>query len=108
MLSNFSRRQGKVLFIIAAPHNRGALESRRRITERLSAYIEAGGGVAAVELWFTDRAVLPIQKSLGGIIHRNYDLLLRHRLQIVGEVQLPLPARPPSDKQVDAAQRILG
>ncbi|KAL6952050.1 Arogenate dehydratase 2 [Sarracenia purpurea var. burkii] len=44
----------------------------------------------AVEQWLVDRAVLPIENSLGGSIHRNYDLLLRHRLHIVGEVQFPV------------------
>lgn len=44
----------------------------------------------AVELWLVDKAVLPIENSIGGSIHRNYDLLLRHRLHIVQEVQLPV------------------
>jgi arogenate/prephenate dehydratase len=41
-----------------------------------------------VELWHVDKAVLPIENTLIGSIHRNYDLLLSHRLHIVGEVQI--------------------
>ena len=32
--------------------------------------------------------VLPIENSIGGSIHRNFDLLLEHQLPIVGEVEL--------------------
>ena len=32
--------------------------------------------------------ILPMENSIGGSIHRNYDLLLEHDLPIVGEVQL--------------------
>ena len=32
--------------------------------------------------------VLPIENSIGGTIHRNYDLLLEHELQIVGDLEL--------------------
>ncbi|CAN6477084.1 unnamed protein product [Victoria cruziana] len=42
----------------------------------------------AVELWLVDKAVLHIENLVGGSIHQNYDLLLRHRLHIVGEVQM--------------------
>ncbi|KAL1201898.1 Arogenate dehydratase 3 [Cardamine amara subsp. amara] len=44
----------------------------------------------AVERWMADHAVLPVENSLSGSIHRNYDLLLRHCLHIVGEVQIPV------------------
>ena len=33
---------------------------------------------------------LPIENSIGGTIHRNYDLLLTHNLRIIGEVELPV------------------
>jgi prephenate dehydratase len=32
--------------------------------------------------------VLPVENSIGGSIHRNYDLLVEHELPIVGEVEL--------------------
>jgi len=34
--------------------------------------------------------VLPIENSIGGSIHRNYDLLLAHELPIFAEVELPV------------------
>ncbi len=34
--------------------------------------------------------VLPIENSIGGSIHRNYDLLVEHQLPIVAEVELPV------------------
>ena len=32
--------------------------------------------------------VVPLENSIGGTIHRNYDLLLEHELMITGEVEL--------------------
>src|SRR3954451_2502579 len=34
--------------------------------------------------------ILPVENSIGGSIHRNYDLLLEHDLPIVGEMQMPI------------------
>ncbi len=45
---------------------------------------------AAVDSGQAACGVLPIENSIGGTIHRNYDLLVAHELQIVGEVELPV------------------
>jgi len=45
---------------------------------------------AAAEGGAAEYGVLPIENSIGGTIHRNYDLLLEHQLPIVGEVEVPV------------------
>jgi prephenate dehydratase len=45
---------------------------------------------AAVSGGGADYGVLPIENSIGGSIHRNFDLLLEHDLPIVGEVEVPV------------------
>ena len=44
----------------------------------------------AVEHGRATLGVLPIENSIGGTIHRNYDLMLHHELRLVGEVELPV------------------
>jgi prephenate dehydratase len=43
---------------------------------------------AAVEAREVECGLVPVENSLAGSIHRNYDLLLRHSLSIVGEQYL--------------------
>jgi arogenate/prephenate dehydratase len=42
----------------------------------------------AVDKALATHGVLPLENSVGGTIHRNYDLLLEHELSITGEVEL--------------------
>ena len=44
----------------------------------------------AVEHGPASYGVLPIENSIGGSIHRNYDLLIENHLPIVGEVEVPV------------------
>ncbi|KAL4628483.1 hypothetical protein ACB092_05G241900 [Castanea dentata] len=44
----------------------------------------------AVEMLLVDKAVLPIENSIGGSIYSHYDLLLSHKLNIVREVKLQI------------------
>jgi arogenate/prephenate dehydratase len=43
---------------------------------------------AAVAAGQVTLGILPMENSIGGSIHRNYDLLVEHELPIVGEVEL--------------------
>src|SRR5258708_37339438 len=45
---------------------------------------------ASVERGPAGYGVLPIENSIGGSIHRNYDLLIENHLPIVGEVEVPV------------------
>jgi arogenate/prephenate dehydratase len=44
----------------------------------------------AVETGRVSHGLLPVENSIGGSIHRNYDLLLDHDLPIVAETELPV------------------
>ena len=48
----------------------------------------ANASAQALSQWIVDRAVQPIENSLGGSIHAVYDLLIRYRVHIIAETSL--------------------
>src|SRR5262249_51337841 len=44
----------------------------------------------AVDAGPANYGVLPIENSIGGSIHRNFDLLMEHHVPIVGEIEVPV------------------
>lgn len=44
----------------------------------------------SVERHNVDRAILPVESTVEGTIYPNYDLLLHHRLHVVGEIHFPV------------------
>src|SRR6187402_2211564 len=44
----------------------------------------------AVKAGPANYGVLPIENSIGGSIHRNFDLLVENHLPIIGEIELPV------------------
>jgi len=87
--------------------------ARRRVAVRIAFQGESGAYSEAAAIRFSDHAdllpcesfddvftavatgkathgILPVENSIGGSIHRNYDLLLEHDLPIVGEVVLDI------------------
>src|SRR2546428_7773394 len=45
---------------------------------------------AAVQGGQATHGLVPIENSVGGSIHRNYDLLVTHELPIQAEIELPV------------------
>ena len=46
----------------------------------------------ALNEYMVDRAVLPVENSIAGSLHSVYDLILRYKMHIVGEVTLKVLA----------------
>ena len=55
---------------------------------------------AAVTSGEVDHGMLPIENSLAGSIHRNYDLLLRNKLNMLFSKPFPMDYRRPIDAEL--------
>jgi prephenate dehydratase len=63
---------------------------------------------AAVAAGRASHGILPVENSVGGTVHRSYDLLVEHELPIVAEVELPVVHHllAPAGTRLDQVRRI--
>jgi len=63
---------------------------------------------ASVEKNEATHGILPVENTIGGTIHRNYDLLLEHELSIVAEVKIPIVHNlvVPEGMKLEQVQRV--
>ena len=63
-------------------------EARQAVTAAMRPGLRFGDVFEAVDTQKATHGIVPIENTIGGTIHQNYDLLLEHELAIVAEVKL--------------------